>query len=156
MFARAHIEQGDSGAALQRRGALADRHPAAVEVRLLWAREVLLDDPVRAIELLEPVAMGVEGAGEAESLRLLARLLSQSPEQLPPGSSQAAFEAAIEALRVRDLDAALKGLIEVLGRDRGYGDDLARRTILAIFAYLGAQHPVTRTHRMAFSSAVYS
>jgi len=94
----------------------------------------------------------------AASVRDLAAMTiaAADPENLPAGPARATYIKGLEALRTRDLHAALDRFIEVIVIDRGYDDDGARRACLAIFRYLGEDHEETREHRMAFGNAVMS
>jgi len=41
-------------------------------------------------------------------------------------------------------------------KNRGYDDDGARRSCVAIFSMIGGDHPTTRQYRRAFSNALYA
>jgi putative thioredoxin len=72
---------------------------------------------------------------------------SGSMEQLYAQSASRLFEGAFEE--------AIKGFIEVLGKDRSLYDDGARKACVAIFLALGEQHPVTKAWRRKFSMLLY-
>jgi putative thioredoxin len=62
---------------------------------------------------------------------------------------------AIGQLRARDFASALETLIAIIRDDRYYDDDGSRKACIAIFRYLGEEHPVTSAYRREFSSALY-
>jgi Thioredoxin domain-containing protein len=61
----------------------------------------------------------------------------------------------VQALQRGDYAQALEHLIEVIRTDRYYFDDAARKTCIAIFKFLGEEHPITLRYRRDFSSALY-
>jgi len=147
---------GDAAAALQWLAEASKLDPQHMGVRL-DAAEILLD------------------LGEAGEAR---RLIQSVPDDIDPRVPQlkarlqfsgAAGEDA-DALRARvgadgnDLDARLKlanllvaageheagmdQLLEIVRRDRGFGDDVGRKTLLSVFDLLGGGEPVGRYRRM--------
>ncbi len=54
-----------------------------------------------------------------------------------------------------DYESGLEGLLEVMRKDRGYGDDAARKTLLRVFDALGAEHPLTVTYRRKLFTLLY-
>jgi len=151
---------GDAAAALQWLAEASKLDPQHMGVRL-DAAEILLD------------------LGEAGEAR---RLIQSVPDDIDPRVPQlkarlqfsgAAGEDA-DALRARvgadgnDLDARLKlanllvaageheagmdQLLEIVRRDRGFGDDVGRKTLLSVFDLLGGGEPVGRYRRMLASA----
>lgn len=64
-----------------------------------------------------------------------------------PDDSALRFKLAATALLHDDYDKALSALTEIVRRDRGYRDDLARRAMIAIFDLLGNQGPLVARYR---------
>jgi putative thioredoxin len=52
-------------------------------------------------------------------------------------------------------EAALEQLLEVVRRDRAYGDDAARKAMLEVFALMGGEGPVVKRYRTLLSSLLY-
>jgi len=124
--------------------------------RALLAKLLLLAEPERARELVVPIEPGSPYEELAESIRTLAPLLQlSSPEQLPEAPVRPLFWSAVQALQRGDYAQALEHLIEVIRTDRYYFDDAARKTCIAIFKFLGEEHPITLRYRRDFSSALY-
>ncbi len=108
------------------------------------------------VQLVEPVA------------GLLKRLEFQ--QAAPVGVDTAEFERRLEvrpddhAAR-RELAQALVGngdyegaasqFLELMRRDRGYGDDAGRKGLLGVFEVLGGEHPVTLAYRRRMMSLLY-
>ena len=151
---------GDASAALQRLADASRLAPAHVGVRL-DAAEIMLD------------------LGEADEAR---RLLASVPDDADPRAQQLkarlqfvgtadADEAALSA-RVaadeNDLEARLKlanlhvaagrfepgmvQLLEIVRRDRGFEDDIGRKTLLSVFTLLGGGELVSRYRRLLASA----
>ena len=156
--AAAAIERGDDDAARALLAPMLEAGPQDDEARIMLARAELFHRPELARQLADPVSMGSERADDASSILEIARALldEAAGEPLPEGRGQQTFSAGRAALRQRDMAAALDAFIEVVGVDRDYSDGAARRLCLAIFRLLGEADDITRSRRMAFSSALYA
>jgi putative thioredoxin len=66
---------------------------------------------------------------------------------LNPGdlAARLAWSAALAA--EEDWSGAMKQALEVVRRDRSFGDDAGRRAMLDLFALLGSEHPTVRHYR---------
>jgi putative thioredoxin len=54
-----------------------------------------------------------------------------------------------------DHERALALLLEILKRDRAFGGDVARKTMVSLFDLLGSDHPLVRRYRKELSAALY-
>ena len=88
-------------------------------------------------------------AGAPAEAELAARLAAD------PRDSEAAFLLAIRQATQGDFAAALAGLLALLKRDRAYGEDAARKTMILIFDLLGGQDPLVSSYRGKMLSALY-
>ena len=61
----------------------------------------------------------------------------------------------IGLLRRQEFEAALVAFIDVIRNDRYYDDDGSRKACIAIFKYVGEEHPLTTRFRREFSSSLY-
>ena len=153
---------GDLSAALQKLADASRLDPAHLGVRL-DAAEIMLD------------------LNEADEAR---RLIGSVPDDADPrvpalkarlqfmgaaGEDQAALAARVAA-NENDLEARLKlatllvaagqyeagmdQLLEIVRRDRGFGDDIGRKTLLSVFNLLGGGDLVSR-YRRSLSSLLY-
>lgn len=136
---------------------LVESDPEHPRARLLLARSWLLEDPHRAVFLLEPVRPGSDAFEEAEVLRDLARLLllRETPETLPEEPGKDSYLKAAAALAAQDYQAALENLIEVVEKNRELDNEGARKGIIALFHWLGNNHPLTRQFRSRLASVLY-
>jgi len=126
--------------------------------RILLARIVLFRDPEDAEALVDGASFaGPTFVQMAEAVRTIARLLRIAGDsaELPDEPGAERYREGIAALARQDVDAALTAFVEVIGANRYYDDDGARKACIALFMILGEQHPVTRRHRRAFDMALY-
>lgn len=132
--------------------------PDNQQIAVMLARTLIFSDSQRALDLVAGIQEDSDFFDEAEAIRTLARLHEYllKPETVPAGRSQQAYLLAIERLRNQDFDQALQGFIDIVASDRQYDDDGARRACIAIFRFLGEDHPITKKHRSGFSSALYA
>ena len=153
--ARQRLDEGDRGGALEAleaataiAAASGGTGPDAEAARLLLARLSVFDDPERARELASGLL-----ATEAEAVLTLADAVTR--DDFPDGDTREPYEAAHRQLARGDVDGALAALVEIVGHDRAYDDDGARKLIVALFQTLGEDDPVVRKHRPVFNRTLY-
>jgi putative thioredoxin len=71
------------------------------------------------------------------------------------GESAARYLEGAQALRQGRLEDAAEALLDVLRQDRALDEDGARRTLVALFTWLGDDHEVTRSYRPRLASAMF-
>ncbi|MCM2332239.1 MAG: thioredoxin [Pseudomonas sagittaria] len=71
------------------------------------------------------------------------------------GDDEAAYQLAIHQLARQQYETALDGLLRLFLRNRGYADDLPRKTLVQVFDLLGNQHPLVITYRRRLYQALY-
>lgn len=147
--ARQRLEDGDRGGAIEALEAASGASgPDGDTARLLLARLSVLDDPERARDL----ASGLFST-EAEAVRTVADHLTR--DAFPEGASRETYAEAHASLARGDVDTALGALIDIVGRDRAYDDDGARKLIVALFQTLGEDDPTVKRHRPVFNRTLY-
>ena len=72
-----------------------------------------------------------------------------------PGDCEARYQLAARLIAEHSFEAALEQLLEVVRRDRTYGDDAARKAMLEVFALMGGEGPVVKRYRTSLSSLLY-
>src|SRR5262245_52537402 len=112
--------------------------------------------------------LGLLRARHHRAAQTLARL--ELAEDAPQGASAAVLEARIKSnpddlearlalakasARNHDYERALEELLEMLRRERTFGGDIARKTMLALFALLGNEHPLVRRYRKELAALLY-
>lgn len=113
--------------------AMSDRARDGARVSALRAR----------LQLLE----GVPAGGDAAELE--AKLASD------PDDHQARLDLANLLAARQDFPAALEHLLELVRRDRAFGDDAARRKMIQIFDLLGSDHELVRQYRRNLAAALH-
>jgi putative thioredoxin len=114
-LARLYLEDGQ----LDKAGQLLESQP----------REIRESDQARGLLLLLEFAASAAGGGDDASL---AQQLEENP-----ADAHSRYRLASRQLTAGNYDAALESFIELLRRDRNYGDGAAQRGLLATFSLLG-------------------
>lgn len=127
------------------------------EARVLLASLVVLDEPQRALALIESSTQ-VDGSLERirSAIDTVGTAIVQADESvLPEGAGREYYEQALAQLRIGDVRTAIESLMQVLIKDRYYGDDAARKLGVALFTLLGDTHPLARELRRTFDMYLY-
>ncbi|HJQ63534.1 MAG TPA: tetratricopeptide repeat protein, partial [Burkholderiales bacterium] len=105
-----------------------------------------MDEAVAALRSRIDFAASAAASPDAEALR---QRIAANPDDLEARLQLANLCAAKE-----DYAAALDQLLEIVRRDRTFGDDIARKTMLQIFNLLGDGELVSE-YRRRLASAMY-
>ncbi len=131
-----------------------DRLEALVRLgRLEEAREVLGALGPLALDDRRVGALKAElefATGPKQDASSLERRIAADPADL-----QARLELARHHAHARAFEPALQQLIEIVRRDRKFGDDAGRKLMIEIFNLLGAGDPLVARFRRELSSALY-
>lgn len=154
--AAVHLESGRMDDARQILEQVNADEPGNGEAGILLAKILLRNEPQRAEKLL----LNIEDprfTDLRDALITFVKLLSLQEEDdlLPDAPVRAIYRSGVRALHENRYDAALECFIEVIRQDRYYNDDGARKACLAVFKYLGEEHPTTLKYRRDFSRALY-
>lgn len=162
--------QGDvAGAASALRAAMA-LAPDRDAIRLDLA-QLLIDGSPTAANLDEAAAalagMSAPGKLEARWTALNTRLQSlRRAAELPPASElqqrisanpddlQARLDLANLHVAQRRFEAALEQLLAIVERDRSFGDDIARKTMISVFDLAADQPQLVSTYRRRLAAAL--
>jgi putative thioredoxin len=87
---------------------------------------------------------------EAPPAELLARALAEGS-----ADSEALYQLAAYRVMESDYEAALELLLQLLRRDRAFGDDAARKGMLALFELMGAGNPLVARYRSRLFNALH-
>jgi putative thioredoxin len=163
-----HAGALDQAAAMIAEGKLTEARNVLEKVRaavpgneaatVLLARTYLADDPGTAERLVSHLDASSEQFQTVESIRTLARLarIAADPSLLPEGPPRTRYAAAAADLAARRYEPALREFIDIIRESRAYDDEGARKACIAIFKFLGDDHPLTGTYRREFSSALFA
>lgn len=125
-----------------------------LEQRYAEAKQLLasLPEPARAssivVNLLSHLEL-IEAALPEADVQQLRNAVEQHPE-----NAATRFSLAATLLLHDDYDEALSNLIELVRRDRAFGDDIGRRAIIAIFDLLGNQGELVNRYRSVLFSVL--
>lgn len=156
--AREALAAGDAAAAHSLLQEVLSQDPESDEARVLLARLQFEKDPAASAELVSQIGPESRCYDLAQAIVMLARLLALSAddkERLMRQEAGALYLQGIRALGDRRYKEALEAWVEVVRRDRRLDDDGARRACVALFAWLGQDHPLTVEYRSKLGAALY-
>ncbi len=73
----------------------------------------------------------------------------------PAEGSEGLFRQAAAAARTGDYATAIEHLLTIVGRDRAFRDDGARKALVALFALLGDEHPLVAPARRRLANLLF-
>jgi putative thioredoxin len=137
-----------AGLAARAEAELAARDSAAAAATLeqLEAR----DPEHRALKSLRARAAFVQAANARPDVAALRAALERDP-----ADSEARHALAAHYALAGDYATALAEWLELMRRDRRFGDDVARRSLLAAFDVLGEAHEFTASYRRRMASLLH-
>lgn len=161
------LEQGDrAGAAEHLKKALA-LDPASDAARLTYAQLLLEENDAGAakaqLDAVSPDAMqdphaqalAAQVAAMLEESKLPAAPALEARIAANPGDLQARLELAQHCIAHKAWEPALEQLIEIVRKDRGFGDDIGRKTMLQVFDLASAQPQLVSAWRRRLSSVLF-
>jgi putative thioredoxin len=163
--AEALVVAGNAAEAVTRLQQVVTAHPRHARARTLLVEALLaLDRTGEAREAFEPLLH--TGSTDAPLLELKARLEFAGADASDTASLQARIDAAPDDLQARldlarslvsqaDYEPALAQLLEIVRRDRKFGDDVGRRTMIEVFNLLGGQGELVSAYRRLLASSLY-
>jgi putative thioredoxin len=164
--AAAALQRGDQSGALEHAKKAIALDPAADEARLLYAQLLLAQgEPAAALAqmdaldpsarsdpqvaaLREQMAAAVEAAKPPAPTRLLARVAAD------PQDLQARLELAEYYLEYKEWAEAFGELLEIVKRDRAFGDDVGRKRMVQAFELASAQPQLVADWRRKLGAAL--
>lgn len=133
------------------------KDPDNLSAKVSLAATVVFEHSEYAEELVHTIYEGGELHQKASDVRTMIRLFDALDDKnnLPDDPAKEQYIRSIELLRKRDFDNALEGFIQVMIQNKEYHDDGARRGSIAIFHWLGEEHPISQKHRTLFNRSIY-
>lgn len=163
--AEALYQQGDSAGALQRLAEASALDPNNEKIRVSAAAIMIdLGENAEARRLLDSLSPATRQ--EQRVLALATRLdfaekgsggdatLLQQKIAANENDLDARLALANLLLARQDYEPALQQLIEIVRRNRQFGDDIGRKTMLSVFSLLGNANPLVSTYRRLLASAL--
>jgi putative thioredoxin len=130
--------------------ALLEKYPDMEEAELWQAAATAGNHPERAQHALHHTHKLFE---LGENVKSLGELMLCEEEAMPGLAEK--LEAARQALKSYQYEAALQSLIQATLLDKNFCNDLPRRASVALFQLLGNTHPLTKKYRRQFDMALY-
>ncbi|MNF65267.1 Thioredoxin-1 [compost metagenome] len=164
--ARAQYAAGQIGAAEQLLKQLLSEDNGNAAALILYARCLAERGTLDEAQAVLDAVKGDEHQAELAGARAQLTFLRQAVD-LPEAAElksrlaqnadddEAAYQLAIHQLARQQHEAALDGLLRLFMRNRGYADDLPRKTLVQVFDLLGNQHPLVITYRRRLYQALY-
>ena len=159
--------QGDVEKALQMLASASELDPRNERIRI-DAAEIMLDtgeaeEAKRLLSSLHPATQG-----ESRVMALLARLefadkskglVDESELKQRVADNENDLEARLQLANLlvakQQFEPALDQLLEIIQRDRGFSDDIGRKTMLSIFNAMGGQGETVSKYRKLLASALH-
>jgi putative thioredoxin len=153
------LEEGDDEEAQRLIKAAADMDPENAAIRVATAKILMHNGQIKqAGSILSNLPVDI--AVNTEVKRLQAQLgFAQTAARGPtatqlertvrddPGDLQARHRLSAQRVMRGDYEGALEQLIEIMRRDRDFGDDAGRKEILAVFEILGGSGDLVSRYR---------
>ena len=164
--ARQLLLQGDARGALELLEGAKAGDPDNVNVDIVLAQaHAAAGDTDRAMEILERLPLDAQDDAQVKTLKGLLffeNLLASAPAEKEleqrleenNGDSEARYLLAAHKVVKQDYESALELLLELMRKDRNYGDDAARKAILKIFDLLG-DDPLVARYRGRMMNLLY-
>lgn len=157
--------QGDAAQALQRLAEASAQDPGNEKIRIS-AATIMLDsgEIAEARRLLD--SLSTDTRREGQVIALLARLefaekgasgdATTLMQKIAANENDLATRMELANLLVarQEYEPALEQLLEIIRRDRSFGDDAGRKTMLSVFTLLGGQGPLVSKYRRLLASAL--
>lgn len=158
-------QQGDTAEALQRLAEASALDPNNEKIRIS-AATIMIDqgeyiEARRLLDSLSPLTRQKERVlalttrldfaekGSGSDPMLLQQKIAANENDL-----EARLELANLLLAQQNYEPALQQLLEIVRRDRQFGDDIGRKTMLSVFSLLGGENPLVSTFRRLLASAL--
>ncbi len=118
--------------------------------RLDEAKSLLAESPdVPALKRVRALLGFANRTKELPELSALSVLMQGQPD------AQVRYQYALRLVSAARLEEGLDILLDLFRRDRQYGEDLARKTLLEIFDMLGRDDPVAAQYRRRLANYLY-
>jgi putative thioredoxin len=129
-------------------------NPSMRPAEIALAQHMVAENPEAARELVAKIPPTDRYYDLAKEINTMAEFYTLAADE---SDSPAAphMLAALQTLKNGETEEALKLLIQAVRADKNYQDALPRRTVVALFRFLGEHHPLTQGYRRMFSMALY-
>ncbi len=161
------IERGDHPAAIEHLQKALAADPANDQALLLYAQLLLQDNDAGAAQA-QLARLSPEAMQDPQVQELLAQVRRQLEEGVAPpppgliervanepGDLQARLDLARHYIGQKAWAPALEQLLEIVRRDRAFGEDVGRKTMIEVFGLASAQPELVSEWRRRLSSVLF-
>jgi putative thioredoxin len=120
---------------------------------LAYAELLVRTNDADAMQHLKQIPAGSDEYAKAQAWMQLAAALQGT--QVTTSDSNAAYDTAMRQFADGAVAEAIAGLLDMVRFQRAWGDDAARKTLLAIFVVLGDNHPLVTNSRRELAAALF-
>ncbi len=120
---------------------------------LTLAKHEVFFDPDSAIARLKPGKDKKEIAEQLEDMEVIVEFMAAKFKEKEK-SAELMSNARMQ-LKNQNLEVCIENIIESLNTNPKYKSEIARRTGIALFHFLGNQHMLTKEYRKLFDMAIY-
>ncbi|MCM2973167.1 tetratricopeptide repeat protein [Larsenimonas suaedae] len=156
------VEQGDTATAKTLYQQLINESPNHHEYKIDYAGVLTAEgDFAQALEILDALPPEDRDSSKGRGVRARIEFAKEAPSREDVDAlgarddSEAQFLQAQFALGQGQYEPALEALLTLMQKDRSYGDDIARKTLLRVFDALGKEHALTTTYRRRMFTLLY-
>ena len=152
MNAQEEMAKGNDEEAIKLLEESIQENPELFESQLLLAYQLLWINPLRSKLILEK-SLHIDSA---VLISILADINLTQEDMMDNGyEAKDSLWRGIHAFQNKDYEPAILEMIESLKIDKTYMTELARKNIVAIFAYLGPEDELVKKHRPTFDMTLY-
>jgi len=133
--------------------ALIHTHPSNHALRLAYAELLVRTNDAQSMHHLKQIPAGSDEYPKAQAWMQIAAALQST--QVTTSDSNPSYDAALRQFADGAVAEAIAGLLDMVRYQRAWGDDAARKTLLAIFVVLGDVHPLVASARRELAAALF-
>ena len=141
-------------AAARYRVALGDA-PDNDDLKFALGRLLLLQGNAEGRAVLEEIAPGAALYNRAQGMLTAVDFFLPGDTATPGGWAAERYTQAAQDARAGNYPQALDALLEVVGRDRSFNEDGARKALLALLAALGDENPLSGEYRRKLANVLF-
>lgn len=149
-----HLATTNPVAALHQLTSFIADHPDNAEATLLYASLLVRTNDHRADEYLRQIPSHSPHYQAALAWRTLAEGI-QSSVVVHKEAIAITYADAMKAIQRNDDAAAIEHLLHIVATNRKWENDLARKTVLALFTVLGDAHPLVPSARRQLAALLF-
>lgn len=160
------IERGDRPAAMEHLRKALELDPASDNARLMYA-QLLLEEHDAGAAQAQLAQLSAAAQQDPQVQELVRRAQQQLEDSLTPPPAglleriaanpddlQARLDVATHHVGQKAWEPALEQLLEIVRRDRSFGDDIGRKTMVEVFGLASAQPELVSRWRRQLGSAL--